>query len=189
MERNTNWDDIQVSKHYSGRIKDINMSNGSLTFFLLNVNLMDSGKYTVSEGSLEKEKRRILVTNRILSGQVSKPMIMPFMCNNTKTSSIKICKNHAFSYVDYIIYDVARKSCTYTNISQDYKDRNFSCVLNDTSFNLILEELTWSDKDVYTAWDDQGLLLDSIRVGITDSNISNLQGTYRPDSSSHTVQN
>ncbi|KAL3884800.1 hypothetical protein ACJMK2_024901, partial [Sinanodonta woodiana] len=73
-------------------------------------------------------------------------MILPFTCINTNTSSIKIGKNHAFDCVDYIIYDVARKTCAYTNISQDYMNRIDSCVLNDTTFNLILRELTWSDK-------------------------------------------
>ncbi|KAL3884802.1 hypothetical protein ACJMK2_024903, partial [Sinanodonta woodiana] len=101
----------------------------------------------------------------ILYGHVSTPMIIPFMCNNTNTSSIKIGRNHAFDYVDCIIYDATRKSCTYTNMSQDYMDRIDSCILNYTSFNLILRELTWQDKGAYTAWDDQGLLLDSILVG------------------------
>ncbi|KAL3884772.1 hypothetical protein ACJMK2_024876, partial [Sinanodonta woodiana] len=53
---------IQVNTHYSGRIQDISMDNSSLTFILLNVNLMDSGTYTVLEGSFEKGKRSILVT-------------------------------------------------------------------------------------------------------------------------------
>ncbi|KAL3884803.1 hypothetical protein ACJMK2_024911, partial [Sinanodonta woodiana] len=101
----------------------------------------------------------------IVFGHFSKPMILSFMCNNTNTTSIKIGKMHAFDYAYYIIYDVTRKSCTYTNISQDYMDRVDSCVLNYTSFTLILREITWHDKGAYTAWDDQGLLLDSLLVG------------------------
>ncbi|KAL3884784.1 hypothetical protein ACJMK2_024885, partial [Sinanodonta woodiana] len=180
---------IQVSKNYSGRIKDININNGSLSFLLVDVNFIDSGNCTVFEGDLEKGKQNILVTRLVLNGQVSKSMILPFLCNNTNTSSIKIGKSHAFDQVDYIIYDVASKNCTYTKVTLDYKVRNFNCVLNGTSFNLILEELTWTDKGIYTAWDDQGLLLDALFLGIADSNISTPRGTFSTDCSCHREQN
>ncbi|KAL3884766.1 hypothetical protein ACJMK2_024870, partial [Sinanodonta woodiana] len=157
---------IEVSRKYSGRIIDINMKNGSLKFLLLNVNYMDSGNYTVFDGRIEKGKCSILVTRLILNGQVSKPMTLPFLCNNTNTSSIKIGKNHDFDYVDYIIFDVARKDCTYTKVSQDYKDRNFSCVLHDAKFELTFRELIWSDNGAYIARDDLGILLDALYVGI-----------------------
>ncbi|KAL3884799.1 hypothetical protein ACJMK2_024900, partial [Sinanodonta woodiana] len=148
-------------------IKDININNGSLTFLLLNVNFMDSGNYTVFEGSLEKGKRSILVTRLILSGRVPNQMLLPFLCNNTNTASITIRKDNAFDYADYTTYDVARKTCTYIHDSQYYKDRIDNCVLNYTNFNLLLRDLTWSDNGIYTAWDDRGLLLDSIFVSVT----------------------
>ncbi|KAL3884794.1 hypothetical protein ACJMK2_024895, partial [Sinanodonta woodiana] len=121
---------------------------------------------------------------RILYGQVFKPMTMTFMCNNTNTSTIRIAKNHSFAYLDYIIYDVARKNCIYTNYSQNLNNRIESCVFNNTNFNLILRELVWQDKGYYTAWDDQGLHLDSLLVRITDNNTSIQPGTSTPDSAS-----
>ncbi|KAL3884792.1 hypothetical protein ACJMK2_024893 [Sinanodonta woodiana] len=166
LQNTTNENYVQFSNSYYGRINDVKMNNGKITFILLNVNVMDSGNYTVIEGKMEKGKRSIFVTRRILNGQVTKPMILSFMCNNTNTSSIKIRKSHAFDYVDYIIFDVARKNCTYTNVSQDYKDRNFSCVLNDANFDLTFRDLIWSDKGAYIAWDDMGLLLDALFLGI-----------------------
>ncbi|KAL3884767.1 hypothetical protein ACJMK2_024871 [Sinanodonta woodiana] len=166
LQNTTNENYVQFSKSYYGRINDVKMNNGKITFILLNVNVMDSGNYTVIEGKMEKGKRSIFVTRRILNGQVTKPMILSFMCNNTNTSSIKIRKSHAFDYVDYIIFDVERKYCTYTNVSQDYKDRNFSCVLNDANFDLTFRDLIWSDKGAYIAWDDMGLLLDALFLGI-----------------------
>ncbi|KAL3884765.1 hypothetical protein ACJMK2_024869, partial [Sinanodonta woodiana] len=174
---NLNNDDyIKVNRHYIGRIKDINMNNDSLSFLLLNANFMDSGNYTVVEGSLVKGKRGILVTRRILTGHGSKPMILPFVCNNTNTSSITIGHSYDFDYMNYIVYDVVHNNCTYTNVSQNYTDRIDSCVINDTNFNLVIRELTWQDKGYYTAWDDQGLLLDSIFVGIAgDENVYNFE--------------
>ncbi|KAL3884785.1 hypothetical protein ACJMK2_024886 [Sinanodonta woodiana] len=169
---------IEVSRNYSGRIIDINMKNESLKFLLLNVNYMDSGNYTVFDGKIEKGKCSILVTRLILNGQVSKPMTLPFLCNNTNTSSIKIGKNHDFDYVDYIIYDVARKDCAYTKVSQDYKDRNFSCVLHDAKFELTFRELIWSDKGAYIARDDLGILLDALYVGIAEHTHSLGQTTW-----------
>ncbi|KAL3884791.1 hypothetical protein ACJMK2_024892 [Sinanodonta woodiana] len=181
----TNDKNIQVNKNYYGRIKEVKMNNDTITFMLLNVNIMDSGNYKVIEGSMEKGKQSIFVTRRILNGQVTKPMILSFICNNTNTSSIKIGKSHAFDYVDYIIFDVARKNCTYTNVLQDYKDRNFSCVLNNANFDLTFRNLIWSDKGAYIAWDDMGLLLDAIFLGIPGTNISSPPGTSTTDSSSH----
>ncbi|KAL3884788.1 hypothetical protein ACJMK2_024889 [Sinanodonta woodiana] len=169
---------MEVSRNYSGRIIDINMKNESLKFLLLNVNYMDSGNYTVFDGKIEKGKCSILVTRLILNGQVSKPMTLPFLCNNTNTSSIKIGKNHDFDYVDYIIYDVARKDCAYTKVSQDYKDRNFSCVLHDAKFELTFRELIWSDKGAYIARDDLGILLDALYVGIAEHTHSLGQTTW-----------
>ncbi|KAL3884804.1 hypothetical protein ACJMK2_024912, partial [Sinanodonta woodiana] len=132
-----NEDAIQVSRHYSGRIKDITINNES----------------------------------RILFGQVSKPIILPFMCNNTNTSSIKIGKNHAFDHANYIVYDVAQNRCTHTSFVKDYNDRIESCVVNEANFDIAFRELIWTDKGAYTAWDDQGLLLDSVFVSITEKTL------------------
>ncbi|KAL3884783.1 hypothetical protein ACJMK2_024884, partial [Sinanodonta woodiana] len=121
---------------------------------------------------------------RIVTGQVSKPIILPFICNDTNTSSIKIGKSHAFDYVDYIIYDITHKNCTNTKVTPDFKDRNFSCVLNEANFDLTFRELLWSDKGGYLAWDDQGVLLDALFIGIPDNNTSSMPGASTPDSSS-----
>ncbi|KAL3884806.1 hypothetical protein ACJMK2_024907, partial [Sinanodonta woodiana] len=99
---------------------------------------------------------------RLVNGKLDELMILPFVCNNTSSSSFTIYTENA---LNYIIYDVAQKKCT--NVSNYFKDRIESCVFNGKNLNLTFGQLKWLDKGNYTALDDQGFILDSIFVTIS----------------------
>ncbi|KAL3884805.1 hypothetical protein ACJMK2_024906 [Sinanodonta woodiana] len=116
--------------------------------------------------------------DRRLNGQLDEPMILPFVCNHSNSSSVTIYTENA---LNYIIYDVAQNKCT--NVSNYFNDRIESCVFNGKNLNLTFKQLKWLDKGNYTALDDQGFILDSIFVAISDNGKSTQQVTYSPFSS------
>ncbi|KAK3607404.1 hypothetical protein CHS0354_003031 [Potamilus streckersoni] len=91
---------------------------------------------------------------------------MDFKCKNTNTSVIIIRKMSVGFCKNISIYDVTQGKCIH--VVDDYIGRVENCDLKETIFHLTIQSLTWLDKGPYFAWDDTGLLLDSIFMDIQE---------------------
>ncbi|KAL3884840.1 hypothetical protein ACJMK2_024941 [Sinanodonta woodiana] len=168
---------ISLFQTYTGRIEKIKIRNGSLSFFLLNVNVMDSGHYLVYEKSVVKGNISILVARKILHAQDGVSITLPFLCNTTQATSIKIkLMSNEIQFV-VVKYDVTKAKCT--EFGNPYLDRIDRCALRDSYFTFTLQQVTYLDVGTYVAWDDMGYLTDSILVAIEENSTTSNQECTR----------
>ncbi|KAL3884823.1 hypothetical protein ACJMK2_024924 [Sinanodonta woodiana] len=158
---------ISLFQTYTGRIEKIKIRNGSLSSFLLNVNVMDSGHYLVYEKSVVKGSISILVARKRLHAQDGVSITLPFLCNTAKATSIKIkLMSNEIQFV-VVKYDVTQAKCT--EFGNPYLDRIDRCALRDSYFTFTLQQVTYLDVGTYVAWDDMGYLTDSILMAIEEN--------------------
>ncbi|KAK3580155.1 hypothetical protein CHS0354_013436 [Potamilus streckersoni] len=170
-------DQISVNKNYTHRIERFKLNNGNLSFLLLNVNFMDSGKYTVStlDSSVVKGKTSILVARQTILGQDGGLMNFTFMCNKTNISLIKIENIISKIHTPVVIYNVSQQNCT--EFGYLFKNQIESCLFSGITFSFTIRRLTWLEKGQYVAWDDKNFLLDSVFLEIQDTKTSRLETT------------